>query len=159
MKFEFLSESESRTRELGLAIGQSLLPGCVVTLEGDLGVGKTRLVQAICEGLGIDRAGVNSPTYTICVPHSGRLELLHVDAYRIKDLSEVDLLALDEHVEDGFVLMVEWPSRIAAALPPVSIEVNIQHAGENDRKFEIKGVCSAGVAVVNSVVKTLDSDA
>lgn len=157
MKFEFLSDSESQTRELGVAIGKSILPKCVVTLAGDLGAGKTRLVQAICEGLEIDRAGVNSPTYTICVPHHGRLMLLHVDAYRLKDLTEVDLLALDEHVDDGCVLMVEWPSRIAAALPPVSIEVKIEHKGLTERRFELTGVSPLGASVVKSVVKILES--
>ena len=83
--------------------------------------------------------------------------LLHVDAYRIKDLTEVDLLALDEHVDDGCVLMVEWPSRIAAALPPVSIEVKIEHKGLTERRFELTGVSPLGASVVKSVVKILES--
>lgn len=157
MKFDFLSDSEAQTRRFGFAIGEALLPQCVVTLEGDLGAGKTRLVQAICEGLGIDRAGVNSPTYTICVPHEGRLTLLHVDAYRIKDLTEVDLLALDEHIDDGCVLMVEWPSRIAAALPAVSIKVSIEHMGRTQRKFELLSKSPLGESVLNSVVENLES--
>ena len=155
MKFEFVSNSESETHRLGNAIGELLYPGCVVTLEGELGAGKTRLVQAIAAGLEIDPAGVNSPTYTICVPHEGRLLLLHIDAYRIKDLSEMDLLALDDHIEDGAVLMIEWPSRVAAALPPVSIQINISHAGESTRRFELDGISSDGQGLVKKLVELL----
>ena len=90
-----------QTDQLGQNLAEQLQPGLVIGLDGTLGSGKTRLVQAIAKGLGITSDQVVSPTFTICVPHSGRLKILHVDAYRINHEEEVDELGLDEDVENG----------------------------------------------------------
>jgi tRNA threonylcarbamoyladenosine biosynthesis protein TsaE len=135
---EIITTNEDETRELGRRIGQLLEPGSVVALNGTLGAGKTRLTQGIGAGLGIPMQSIVSPTYTLCVPYAGRIQLIHLDAYRIKDTSEVDELGLDELLEDGAVLVVEWAARIKNFLPPIDIEIAIEHDKINSRTFRIQ---------------------
>lgn len=113
------------------------MPSLVIGLDGTLGSGKTKLVQSIADGLGIPSNDVVSPTFTICVPHQGRLKILHLDAYRINHQEEVDELGLDEAVEDGAVLLVEWAERIKVSLPPVDIGIFATPIDEATRKFTL----------------------
>ena len=103
--FQFESRSLADTDRLGQTIGATLQAGTVLGLDGTLGAGKTRLTQAIGVGLGIKQGNVVSPTFTIMVPHMGRLPLIHLDAYRIKSPEEVDELGLDEVISDGLSLI------------------------------------------------------
>lgn len=137
---QFITHSESETRELGRQIGEQLQAGMVVALDGTLGAGKTRLVQGIGIGLGLKADSVVSPTYTICVPYSGRLPLLHLDAYRISDLNEVDELGLDEAIEDGALLVVEWAERIVDLLPPVDLQIRIESLDEQVRRIDVSSL-------------------
>ena len=123
---------------LGVAIGNSLEPGMVLGLNGTLGMGKTRLTQAIGCALGIEDGNVVSPTFTLCVPHEGRLPFLHLDAYRINDVSEIDELGLDESVEEGVVLIVEWAMRIEKYLPPMDLSISIEPTGDTRRRFHLE---------------------
>jgi tRNA threonylcarbamoyladenosine biosynthesis protein TsaE len=102
-----------------------------------LGSGKTRLTQGIGVGLGVPADSIVSPTYTICVPYSGRLDLLHIDAYRINDVTEVDELGLDELVEDGVVLAIEWADKIAEYLPPISLQIDFDYDDESSRSIVV----------------------
>ncbi len=134
---QIVSTSEDQTRELGQRIGQLLQPGMIVALNGTLGSGKTRMTQGIGLGLNIVADSIVSPTYTICVPYSGRLELLHIDAYRIKDVTEVDELGLDELIEDGVVLVIEWADKIADFLPPISLRIDFDYEDESSRSIQV----------------------
>ena len=153
---EFISNSESETRSLGVAIGESLEPGIVIGLNGTLGSGKTRLTQAIGIGLGIAEGEVVSPTFTICVPHEGRLPFLHLDAYRIKQLTEIDELGLDESVEDGIVLIVEWAIRIEKYLPPIDLNISIEPVGAEIRRFHFDPISEQGKQLVNRIFAKLE---
>ena len=141
----------NQTDEFGLQISQFLTPGIAIGLNGTLGSGKTRLVQAIATGLGIPTDQVVSPTFTICVPHSGRLKILHVDAYRINHQEEIDELGLDEDVENGAVLLVEWAERVKASLPPLDIQIEATPIDKSTRQFRITGVTTAGELIVESL--------
>jgi tRNA threonylcarbamoyladenosine biosynthesis protein TsaE len=132
-----VTKSEMETRELGRQIGEQLQPGMVVALDGTLGAGKTRLVQGIGIGLGLSADSIVSPTYTICIPYSARLPLLHLDAYRINELHEVDELGLDEAVEEGAVLVVEWAERIVEALPPIDLRIRMRVVDDEVRRIEL----------------------
>ena len=138
-------DSESETESLGIAIGKHLQPGMVIGLCGTLGSGKTRLTQAIARGLEIEQPVV-SPTYTICVPYVGRLNLLHMDAYRIEHAEEVDELALFERVDDGEVLIIEWADRIEAQLPDIDAWIKMAPTGEDTRSFEAEARSELGVS-------------
>jgi tRNA threonylcarbamoyladenosine biosynthesis protein TsaE len=106
------TRSARDTRALGAALARLLRPGDVVLLAGDLGSGKTTLVQGIAAGLGVAEV-VTSPTFTLlrpyrCAVDTGVRTLLHADLYRLDHLNEVVDLGLGELVEDDAVGVVEW---------------------------------------------------
>lgn len=151
LTFQFDSGGLEDTDKLGQAIGATLEPGTVIGLDGTLGAGKTRLTQAIGIGLGIRPGNVVSPTFTIMVPHSGRLPLIHLDAYRIKSPEEVDELGLDEMIVDGGVLVVEWADRIVNLLPAVDLNVQIEHIDDQQRRFRLTAATERGRALLTAV--------
>ncbi len=111
-----LCRGESATRDAGRALGETLAPGTLVALEGDLGAGKTVFVRGLAEGLGHDPESVASPTFVLAVEHpGGRIPLLHVDLYRLAPGAGVDDLGIDEALGLGWVVAVEWGER----LPPL----------------------------------------
>jgi tRNA threonylcarbamoyladenosine biosynthesis protein TsaE len=104
-------------RELGIALGKGLVPGSVLLLEGDLGSGKTTLVQGIGGGLGITEA-VDSPTFTLVNEYlDGRSPLYHLDLYRLNAAEVADLTLEtywdDTEVEPGIVA-IEWAERLSS---------------------------------------------
>lgn len=122
------------TRLLGIKLGQSLVAGSILLLEGDLGSGKTTLVQGIGEGLGITEAIV-SPTFTLVNEYTqGRLPLYHLDLYRLQS-QEVNQLNLESYWNEleyplGIVA-IEWAERLIAK-PPTYLQLNLTYA--NDRR-------------------------
>ena len=144
----FVSQSIEETRRLGEIIGRHVQPGTVVALDGTLGAGKTHLTQGIGLGLDVPAGNVVSPTFTICIPYAGRLPLLHLDAYRIKSPEEVDQLGLDESIDDGVVLVVEWASRIEQLLPPIDVSVEIEQTGDGERVFKMAASSETGEALI-----------
>lgn len=116
-KHKMISESPEDTFALGKQIGESVAPGSVLTLVGDLGVGKTVFTQGLAEGLGILDA-VNSPTFTILqIYEGGRLPLYHFDVYRIDEPEEMEEVGLDDYLYGRGVSLIEWPEQIAECLP------------------------------------------
>ena len=87
-RFTFIAENENDTARLGCALAQSLSDGGVVALCGTLGAGKTRLVQAMAEALGVDRRQVVSPTFVLIQEYRGQKAIYHIDAYRLRDDDE-----------------------------------------------------------------------
>ena len=149
--FQFESQSPADTDRLGQTIGAAVEHGTVIGLDGTLGAGKTRLTQGIGIGLGIKPGNVVSPTFTIMVPHAGRLPLVHLDAYRIKSPEEVDELDLDELVVDGAVLVIEWANRIANLLPIIDLSVQIEHVDDEQRRFRLTTGSEKGRTLLNAV--------
>ena len=152
---DFVSHNEQETSQLGAAIGVALTPGTVLALNGTLGAGKTRLTQAIGASLGVAEGNIVSPTFTICVPHEGRLPFLHLDAYRIDQPEEVDELGLDELVEDGCLLIVEWANRIEAYLPPIDLEISIEPIDANTRQFKLRPLTPIGDELLKETFRRL----
>jgi len=130
-------------RELGDRLSRFLRRGDVVLLHGDLGAGKTTLVQGLAQGLGID-GPVQSPTFGIVAEHEGlgpdgeRLILYHLDLYRLTDPNELDSIGYDQYLEphDG-VSTIEWPERAGDWLPDRFILVTIEHEGPDVRHVTI----------------------
>ncbi len=138
----------SATRELGRALADVLAPGDLVILVGDLGAGKTTLAQGIGAGLGV--AGtVASPTFIIARAHRpapGRPALIHVDAYRLGSLAELDDLDLDESVEDA-VTIVEWGAGIAEVLAESHLVITLERergGGMDDPEAGVRTVTLEG---------------
>ena len=136
MSFRRLTASEGETIALGAELGRALTGGELIALEGPLGAGKTRFVQGLALGLGLDPAEVSSPTFVLCRHHGGRL--VHVDAFRLEGPCDLASIGWDEWIEDpALVVAVEWSSRIAAALPAERIEVTLEHEGPESRLITI----------------------
>lgn len=117
-----LASSEAETRALGRRLGERLAGGEVLSLIGELGAGKTRFVQGLAEGLGVEPTRVSSPTFAIRHDHSGRVALLHLDFYRLRDPEEVEWLGMLESPDDA-VIAVEWGDRLQDALPDDRLEI------------------------------------
>ena len=130
------------TYELGEKIGQMAKPGMVISLTGDLGVGKTVFTQGLAKGLGIEEP-VNSPTFTIVqVYEKGRLPLYHFDVYRIGDIEEMDEIGYEDYFYGEGVCLIEWADLIREILPEqmcrVTIEKNLEK-GFDYRKITLEG--------------------
>lgn len=134
----FLADAEA-TRSLGRILGQSLLPGSVILLEGDLGAGKTTLVQGIGEGLGITDSIV-SPTFTLINEYrEGRISLYHLDLYRLQP-EEVEALNLETYWE-GLemplgIVAIEWAERLPY-LPPSYLRLNLTYLSDGGREAKL----------------------
>jgi tRNA threonylcarbamoyladenosine biosynthesis protein TsaE len=136
----YSAPDESATARLGRALAAALRPGDVVALNGNLGVGKTRLVQAVAEALGYSDQLVNSPTFILIQEYDGPLPLYHVDAYRLKDSDEFLDIGGDEVLHGDRATLIEWADRIADVLPRDHLRIDITATGETSRQF----VLSAG---------------
>jgi tRNA threonylcarbamoyladenosine biosynthesis protein TsaE len=135
--FEFISRSADQTRRIGNRLGEILEPGDVVCLTGELGAGKTTLVQGIARGWGSVDA-VTSPTFVLVnnyrLPDGGILS--HLDAYRLVNAREAEDLDLESLMEGG-PLLVEWADRILEALPEEHLSIHMEMLAEELRRVEI----------------------
>ncbi|MEL6940373.1 MAG: tRNA (adenosine(37)-N6)-threonylcarbamoyltransferase complex ATPase subunit type 1 TsaE [Cyanobacteria bacterium J06598_1] len=136
------------TQALGRALGNHLPAGSVLLLKGDLGSGKTTLVQGLGQGLGIEE--IDSPTFTLINEYTrGRVPLYHIDLYRLSG-AEADGLFLETYwdgveVEPGIVA-IEWSERLTV-LPPAPIEVALSYLsgqGAEGRRAVVSGVQTDG---------------
>ncbi|MBQ7359615.1 MAG: tRNA (adenosine(37)-N6)-threonylcarbamoyltransferase complex ATPase subunit type 1 TsaE [Lachnospiraceae bacterium] len=120
------SFSAQDTFDLGRELGQSVEPGKVYTLIGDLGVGKTVFTQGFANGLGITEA-VSSPTFTIVqVYDEGRIPFYHFDVYRIGDVEEMDEIGYEDYVYGEGVSLIEWANLIEEILPDKYTQITIE---------------------------------
>ena len=124
----------SVTEALGHALARSfpgaVHAGAVVFLQGELGAGKTTCVRSLLRALGVTGL-VRSPTYTLVETYPlATLTCVHVDLYRLQSLTEVDELGLRDLMGPGSLIMVEWPERGGAAVPPADLELTLRYAGE-----------------------------
>ena len=126
------------TEKFGLFLGENLKPGDVVCLNGDLGAGKTTLTKSIAKGLGIDDY-VTSPTFTIVNEYYGKIDLYHIDTYRLDDMVDVDYLGFDEYFYSDGVTIVEWAEKIRDSLPEEYMEINIK-SHDDKRDLDINYV-------------------
>jgi len=134
----FEATSEEDTDRLGQALARTLDKGTTVALEGTLGAGKTRFVQAIATGCGIPPEHVTSPTFVLCQHYHGTQALHHFDAYRLADLDEFLELGPEEYFESPGVTFIEWADRVTAGLPEDRLVVRIEVTGPDSRRFELQ---------------------
>jgi tRNA threonylcarbamoyladenosine biosynthesis protein TsaE len=146
MKKEILIEQMSDWSKLAMEVLRLLEisddGATVVTLTGDLGAGKTTFVQTLAKNIGINET-VTSPTFTIMKgyqpnPESGFFNFIHMDAYRIDDLSELTPLRFFEILNQPKTLIcIEWAEKIAPTLPKNTLSLVIKHTVGEQRKVEI----------------------
>lgn len=133
--FEIITKSEQMTQEISTRLGKQLQAGDVLTLEGDLGAGKTTFTKGLALGLDITR-NVTSPTFTIMKEYVGRLPLFHIDAYRLEH-SEEDI-GLEEYFYGEGVSVIEWATFIAEDIPADHLAITIEFIDETTRKLTLR---------------------
>jgi tRNA threonylcarbamoyladenosine biosynthesis protein TsaE len=127
------------TTELGRSIGRQIFPGAVIGLIGQLGSGKTFLVRAVAEGMGVpDPRIVASPTFVLLHQYQGRLPLFHFDTYRLKNPSEFADLGVHEFWEEQGVCMIEWADRVQELLPRERLDIRLEVTGDTRRMATLK---------------------
>jgi tRNA threonylcarbamoyladenosine biosynthesis protein TsaE len=132
-----VTQSEAETVDAGREFARTLATGSIVLLAGDLGAGKTAFVRGMAAGLGIDPLEVSSPTFTLIQEYrGGRLELHHVDLYRLESV-EVDDLGLDDLTLEGGITAIEWPDRLPRPFAE-AITVRIEHGESTFRTITIE---------------------
>ena len=136
-QFEFFTTNPEETGEFAEKLASYLQPGDVLTLEGDLGAGKTTFTKGLAKGLGITKT-VNSPTFTIIKEYRGRLPLYHMDVYRVDDSFED--LGFDEYFEGEGVTVVEWAHLIQEQLPEELLSLSLYREGDTSRKIVLKPI-------------------
>jgi tRNA threonylcarbamoyladenosine biosynthesis protein TsaE len=134
---------EAGTERVGRALAELLTDGGVVTLDGPLGAGKTRLVQAVATACGVARRDVVSPTFVLVHEYrTGSRPIFHIDAYRINDDDEFLQLGPEEFFRPPNLVLIEWASRIGRCLPEERLEIAIEVLDATARRMEITG-CGA----------------
>ena len=135
---EFFSRSPEQTRRVGMRLGGLLKTGDVVCLQGELGAGKTTLVQGLAQGWG-SLDPVSSPTFIIVNVYSkpDKGQLFHMDAYRLDSAPEAAELDLDEMLARGS-LLIEWPERIREILPDNRMWISFEYVAEENRQMLIR---------------------
>ncbi|WP_044340652.1 tRNA (adenosine(37)-N6)-threonylcarbamoyltransferase complex ATPase subunit type 1 TsaE [Rossellomorea aquimaris] len=134
-QYELVTTSPEETGAFAEKLATYLQPGDVLTLEGDLGAGKTTFTKGLAKGLGISKT-VNSPTFTIIKEYRGRLPLYHMDVYRLDDSFED--LGFDEYFEGEGVTVVEWAHLIQDQLPKALLGLSIFREGDSERRIVLK---------------------
>ncbi len=136
---QFTSPSPAATRDLAARLGAVLAPGDLVALRGELGAGKTEFVRGLAVGLGVPADEVASPSFALAYEYQGRLNLVHLDLYRLADLSPEFLPDLEDYLGGPQVVAVEWAERLGNLLPPDYLEVVLTIKGESERKIALFG--------------------
>ncbi|WP_406685900.1 tRNA (adenosine(37)-N6)-threonylcarbamoyltransferase complex ATPase subunit type 1 TsaE [Rossellomorea vietnamensis] len=134
-QFEIMTNSPEETGRFAEKLAGLLKPGAVLTLEGDLGAGKTTFTKGLAKGLGVTKT-VNSPTFTIIKEYKGRLPLYHMDVYRLDDSFED--LGFDEYFEGEGVTVIEWAHLIKDQLPKELLSLSIYREGDSKRRIVLK---------------------
>ena len=125
------STSPAETKEIGRRLGETLKMGDTVLLDGELGAGKTVFVSGIAEALGYS-GYITSPTYTLVNEYRDlKLDLFHMDAYRIENPDDIIGAGFDEYLGSNGVKVVEWAKLIGSYAPPDSIRVSIEKSGQS----------------------------
>jgi len=135
-----VSNSPGQTIEFGRKLGAQLRGGEVIGICGPLGSGKTHLIKGIATGAGAeDSRQVTSPTFVIVNEYHGRLDIYHIDAYRLNSVSEFEMLGFDDFCDPDSVVLVEWADRVEPVLRGLNcVRIELEHAGKTRRKIHVE---------------------
>ncbi len=151
------ASSPEATWEFGRRLGAACRGGEVLLLFGDLGAGKTRFVQGLAEGLGIDgNTHVASPTFTLHGEYLGRLVLNHLDLYRLDENCDLSQLGIMEMLNDPCAVMaVEWPELLGAVAAGDCLRITLEHVDEHSRiiTFSPEGARHARLLAVSGIFR------
>jgi tRNA threonylcarbamoyladenosine biosynthesis protein TsaE len=130
--------SPAQTRRFARALADLLQPPALVTVEGDLGTGKTTLVREVLRARGV-RGAVTSPSFTLAQSYHGRdgTVLHHLDLYRLSGGADVDLFAWDDYLGPDALTFVEWPAAGRDVLPQADVRLEMEHRSPNSRLLRL----------------------
>ena len=134
---EFTSGSSEETQAFGQRLGRALRSGDVVALYGELGSGKTTLIQGIAKGLGRAPETIKSPTFVLMREYPGEVPLVHVDGYRLKGPPAVAWLDVELILSSYTITVIEWAERFAGLLPDDHVQVHLSHVSANRRRIRL----------------------
>ncbi|MBP1971671.1 tRNA threonylcarbamoyladenosine biosynthesis protein TsaE [Virgibacillus natechei] len=136
-EYELQSSTDSETMQIGERLALLLKPGDVITLDGELGAGKTTFTKGIANGLGVKNT-ISSPTFTIVKEYEGDLPLYHMDAYRLENSDED--IGFDEYFYGDGISVVEWSTYIEEFLPEKRLTITIRYGNGNARYLKFTPV-------------------
>ena len=128
-EYKVTTYSEEETLAVAQNIESEKFPNMIITLNGDLGSGKTVFTNGLAHAMGID--SVTSPTFNIVKEYEGELPLYHMDLYRVEN--NIDNLGLEEYFTKGGIVVIEWADMIKEYLPKERLDVKIKIVDENTR--------------------------
>jgi tRNA threonylcarbamoyladenosine biosynthesis protein TsaE len=129
--------SEAETGHLGKALAGIIGPGMVLGLVGPLGAGKTRLVRAVAEALGVDPGAITSPTFVLIHEYEGTIPVYHFDTYRLGRPEDFEALGVADYWQGAGVCLVEWADRVLDLLPADRWLIRIEPTGPESRRVSI----------------------
>jgi tRNA threonylcarbamoyladenosine biosynthesis protein TsaE len=140
----------------GCHLSKSLPRPLIITLQGDLGAGKTTLSRGVLQGLG-HKGAVKSPTYTLVEPYKLDAGMVyHFDLYRLVDGEELDYMGFTDYLEDAVLCLIEWPERGEGFLPAADVSIRIMH--ENDgRRVTVQAYSANGEKLVTQIDKGIST--
>ncbi len=132
-------KKQKDTAALARTVAGMAMPATALLLTGDLGAGKTTLTMYLCKELSIDPRQVSSPTFSVIHEyHGGRLPVAHVDLYRLGNGADVYELCLDEYLERGFFVVVEWAEFMTESLECPFVRINLTLMEDGTRQAEVE---------------------
>ena len=143
MNYDFFSGSVEETIGFGCKIGSRLKGGEVIGFTGPLGSGKTYLIKGIAKGAGAGDKNIpiNSPTFVIVNEYIGRLDIYHIDAYRLNSVVEFEMIGFDEFCYPHSVVLIEWADKVEQALQGVDyVRIELFYKGQNQRHIHIENM-------------------
>jgi len=143
-----LVTSPAETDRLGEHLATALEPGTVISLVGELGAGKTRLVRAVATALGASSESVNSPTFVLIQRYEARFPIYHLDSYRLRDADEFADLGPEEFFNAAGLCFVEWGDRVAEYLPVDLLRIELAPTAETSRLIRIEATGSMSRATI-----------
>lgn len=152
-----ITHSPGQTQRLGSYIGTLAAGGDIYLLTGNLGTGKTCLVQGIAFGLGV-REYACSPSFMIAREYHGRLTLYHLDLYRLDHIEEIVDLGIGEYFRDDSVCAIEWAEKGSATLPGDNLAVRLRHLPEDEREFVFETRGKRYIELIDCLRKMLLDD-
>ncbi len=146
---------EAATLRFGGAIAELIEQSLIITLQGDLGAGKTTLSRGILQGLG-HKGAVKSPTYTLVEPYQLLLgAVYHFDLYRLSDAEELEYMGFTDYLTDARLCLIEWPEQGQGFLPEADIAVALSQSGEG-RCVILSAYSACGEQLVNQLANQLN---
>lgn len=135
-----LAVAEAELTDWGRRLGRQIDPPLIITLDGDLGAGKTTLARAICEGFGV-QDDVTSPTFAIVHEyHAPKSPVFHIDLYRLDKPSDLQNIGWDDIMQADALVLIEWPDRAGNLLPASHLPIQLSYVhGDPDRRVLYAG--------------------